>query len=51
MYSFARIVVEHFRVDSVLNIHGIPVAQLVSLIIITFASISLVVLSKKNENS
>lgn len=51
MYSFARIVVEHFRVDSVLNIHGIPVAQLVSLIIIAFASISLVVLSKKNENS
>lgn len=49
LYSFARIFVEHFRVDSVLNIYGIPVAQLVSILLIIFASIALLfLLNRKN---
>ncbi len=42
MYSFARIFVEHFRVDSILNIYGVPVAQIMSLALILFASIFMV---------
>lgn len=49
LYSLARIFVEHFRVDSVLNIYGIPVAQLVSILLIIFASIALLFLiNRKN---
>lgn len=49
LYSFARIFVEHYRVDSVLNIDGIPVAQLMSLILISFASLVLIfILTRKH---
>lgn len=37
LYSFARIGVEYLRVDSVLNIFGVPVAQWVSVLLIIFA--------------
>ncbi len=37
LYSAARIFVEYFRIDSVLYIHGIPVAIVVSAIIILIA--------------
>lgn len=47
LYSLARIFVEHFRVDSVLNIYGIPVAQLVSLLLIFIASVGMIILLKK----
>ena len=49
MYSLVRIVVEHFRIDSVLNIDGIPIAQLVSLLIIFISSIAIVFLSRKKS--
>lgn len=49
MYSFARIFVEHLRVDSALNISGIPVAQLMSICLIIFASVLLVfILNRKS---
>ena len=38
LYSVARIFVENFRIDSVLYIHGIPVAIIVSAIIIVVSS-------------
>lgn len=49
LYSFVRIFVEHFRIDSVLNIYGFPVAQLVSLVIILFASIFMTLLIYKDN--
>lgn len=44
LYSFARIYVEHIRIDSALNIHGFPVAQLTSVGIILFAAIFMTIL-------
>lgn len=49
LYSFVRIFVEHFRIDSVLNIYGYPVAQLVSLLIILFATVFMVFLIYKDN--
>lgn len=49
MYSIVRIIVEHFRIDSVLNIEGIPIAQLVSLIIIVVASVAIMILTRKKS--
>ena len=49
LYSFARILVESCRVDSVLNIAGIPIAQIMSLAIIIFASIFIVILIRKKN--
>lgn len=43
LYSIARIAVEHFRIDSVLYIHGIPVAIVVSVLIIFIAGIILLI--------
>ncbi len=37
LYSLIRIFVEYFRIDSVLNVAGMPIAQLVSVLIIIFA--------------
>ena len=41
LYSIARIFVEHFRIDSVLYILGIPVATVVSFIILIFSTVFL----------
>lgn len=49
LYSFVRIFVEHFRIDSVLNIYGFPVAQLVSLLIILFAVVFMTLLIYKDN--
>lgn len=51
LYSFIRLFVEQFRIDSVLNIAGIPIAQIVSLIVI-FVSLPclIVILFKKKGN-
>lgn len=46
LYSVARIIVEHYRIDSVLYIAGIPVAIFVSVIILTIASVLLVLRNK-----
>jgi len=42
LYSTARILVENYRIDSVLYIHGIPVAIIVSAGIIILALIGLI---------
>ena len=49
LYSFARILVESCRVDSVLNIAGIPIAQIMSLAIIIFASVFVIILIRKKN--
>jgi len=41
MYSIVRIAIEQIRIDSVLNINGIPVAQIVSVLIIIIATLGL----------
>jgi len=46
LYSTARILVEQIRIDSVLNILGIPVAQITSLLIIIAALIALAFILK-----
>lgn len=51
MYSFARIFVEHIRIDSVLNIQGFPVAQIISLAIILFASISMIIIAYRDNSN
>lgn len=50
LYSLVRIFVEHFRVDSVLYIGGIPIAQLVSILLILFALILFLFIKKNNPN-
>lgn len=44
MYSVIRILVEGCRVDSVLNVGGFPIAQIVSFVIILLASVSIIFL-------
>ncbi len=43
LYSLARIAVEHYRIDSVLYVHGIPIAVIVSVITIMIAFIILII--------
>ena len=43
LYSIARIIVEKCRIDSVLYIHGVPVAIFVSVIILLIAGVTLIV--------
>ncbi len=47
LYSVIRIFVEYFRIDSVLNIYGFPVAQIMSVAMILAGSIGLVVLYRR----
>lgn len=51
LYSLARIFVEHFRIDSVLYVHGIPIATIVSIGIISLSFILLLLnnLPKRNQ--
>ncbi len=42
LYSAIRIVIENIRIDSVLNIHNVPIAQIMSLLIIIISSISII---------
>ena len=48
LYSIARIFVESFRIDSVLNIAGIPIAQITSFIIL-IAGICLLIYKSKTD--
>lgn len=48
LYSFARIIVEQIRIDSVLNIVDIPIAQIIAFVLIIFASCSLILIYKKS---
>ncbi len=49
LYSLVRISVEYLRIDSVLNISGIPVAQIMSLILILAASIFMIFILYKDK--
>lgn len=51
LYSIVRIIIEQIRIDSVLNVFGIPIAQIVSLLIIVISIISIFVIRFKNEGS
>lgn len=42
LYSIVRIVIEQIRIDSVLNIYGIPIAQIVSCVVIFISIIALI---------
>ena len=46
LYSLGRIFIENIRIDSVLNIVGIPVALLVSLIVFLLSIFALIYLTK-----
>jgi phosphatidylglycerol:prolipoprotein diacylglycerol transferase len=49
LYSIVRIFVEHFRIDSVLNIGGYPIAQVVSIVMFFVGCVGFGVLNfKKN---
>ena len=43
LYSITRIFVEHFRIDSVLYVHGMPIAIIVSISIIILSVVMLIV--------
>lgn len=49
LYSIVRIIVEQFRVDSVLDIHGIPIAQIVSAVLIFIGVISILIILFKQR--
>lgn len=51
LYSIARFLVESLRIDSVLNISGIPVAQLVSVLFILVGVVGIFIVSKKNKDN
>lgn len=46
LYSIVRIIVEHFRIDSVLDIAGFPVAQIVSVVMLLIGACGLIILSR-----
>lgn len=48
LYSSARIIVEYIRTDSALNINSIPIAQIVSVLLIIAGIIGIVTIIKKN---
>ncbi len=51
LYSAARIFVEQIRVDSALDINGIPFAQIISAVIIFAAAIFMVILGYVHRNN
>lgn len=50
MYSIVRILIEQIRIDSVLNLFGIPIAQIVSALILVISTITIVMIMKLNRN-
>lgn len=42
LYSIVRIIIEQIRVDSILNIYGIPIAQILSALIILISIIAII---------
>jgi phosphatidylglycerol:prolipoprotein diacylglycerol transferase len=51
LYSLARIFVEQIRVDSTLDINGVPFAQIISVVIILAASIFMIKLKYVHRNN
>ncbi|MBE7709455.1 MAG: prolipoprotein diacylglyceryl transferase [Cyanobacteria bacterium SIG32] len=49
LYSIVRFVIEGFRVDSALDIYGMPVAQIISIVLIFCGICGLVLINKKSE--
>lgn len=47
LYSIARITIEQIRIDSVLNLFGIPVAQIISVILIIISTFAIIRIVKK----
>lgn len=50
MYSLLRLITEQLRIDSILNLWGIPIAQIVSAVIILISTLSLVFIFKNNAS-
>lgn len=50
LYSIVRLIVEQVRIDSVFNVFGVPIAQVVSVLLIAVGIISIFVIIYKNEN-
>lgn len=51
LYSIVRLIIEKLRIDSVLNIYGIPIAQLVSGLIIIISTIAILTIIKRNKTT
>lgn len=51
LYSFVRILIESIRIDSVLNIFGIPIAQIMSALFILAAMIGIYFLYSKDKST
>lgn len=51
LYSLVRIIVENIRIDSILNINGIPIAQIVSIIGIATGIIGICLLRLNDKDS
>lgn len=49
MYSVARFFIESLRIDSILNIKSVPIAQLVSIIFIITGFIGILIIINKNK--
>jgi phosphatidylglycerol:prolipoprotein diacylglycerol transferase len=49
LYAIARIFVEHFRIDSALNISGIPIAQIISFVMVMTGAFLLYRISVKKR--
>lgn len=47
LYSIVRLFVEQLRIDSVLNLFGVPIAQIVSIVIILISLVCIVKIHKK----
>lgn len=50
LYSLVRIFVEQLRIDSVLNIFGIPIAQIMSALIILISTIAIIKVYRKTKD-
>ena len=51
LYSILRIFTENIRIDSVLNVLGMPIAQITSILLIVFAIIGIYLLYSKDKSS
>ena len=49
LYSIVRIIVEQVRIDSVLNVFGIPIAQIVSILIALISIIAIFIIKKGHK--
>ena len=49
LYSIVRILIEQIRIDSVLDIYGIPVAQIVSIVFILLSTIAILIINKRQQ--